>query len=142
MAVRLANLLYQEGGREANFSDNDASCEGKNTLLTVIDRWTGWPEAFPMTMHGDAANTKACAKVLVRQWIARWGVPDIITSDRGSQFASDIWFRVLCSITSGSPLLRYNIYCISIVNTNQAQLMVVYKASNVCILLTFVSAIL
>ena len=51
------------------------------------------------------------------------------------------WFRVLCSITSGSPLLRYNIYCISIVNTNQAQLMIVYKASNVCILLTFVSAI-
>ena len=50
------------------------------------------------------------------------------------------WFRVLCSITSGSPLLRYNIYCISIVNTNQAQLMIVYKASNVCILLTFVSA--
>ena len=52
------------------------------------------------------------------------------------------WFRVLCSITSGSPLLRYNIYCISIVNTNQAQLMIVYKASNVCIPLTFVSAIL
>ena len=38
--------------------------------------------------------------------------------------------------------LRYNMYCISIVNTNQAQLMIVYKASNVCILLTFVSAIL
>ena len=70
------------------------ACEGKNTLLTVIDRWTGWLEAFPMTMHGDAANTKACAKVLVRQWIARWGVPDIIRSDCGSQFASDLWLEV------------------------------------------------
>ena len=70
------------------------ACEGKNTLLTVIYRWPGWPEAFPMTMHGDAANTKACAKVLVRQWIARWGVPDIITSDRGSQFDSVIWLEV------------------------------------------------
>ena len=30
----------------------------------------------------------------------------------------------------GHHLLRYNIYCISIVNTNQAQLMIVYKASN------------
>ena len=28
-------------------------------------------------------------------------------------------------------VLRYNIYCISIVNTNQAQLMIVYKVSNV-----------
>ena len=63
-------------------------CEGKNTLLTIIDRWTGWPEAFPMTMHGDAANAKACAKVLVREWLSRWGVPDIMTSDRGSQFVN------------------------------------------------------
>ena len=42
----------------------------------------------------------------------------------------------------GHQLLRYNTYCISIANTNQAQLMIVYKASNVCILLTFVSAII
>ena len=42
----------------------------------------------------------------------------------------------------GHQLLRYNIYCISIVNTNQALLIIVYKASNVCILLTFVSAII
>ena len=72
-------------------------CEGKNMLLTVIDRWTGWPEAFAMTMHGDAANAKACATMLLRQWIARWGVPDIITSDRGSQFTSDLW-REICQL--------------------------------------------
>ena len=42
-------------------------CEGKNTLLIIIDRWTDWPEAFPITMHGDAANGKTCAKVLVRE---------------------------------------------------------------------------
>ena len=36
------------------------ACEGKNVLLTVIDRWTGWRYAFPMTMHGDAANARAC----------------------------------------------------------------------------------
>ena len=65
-------------------------CEGKNVLLTVIARWTGWPDAFPMTMHGDAANAKACAKVLIRRWIAMWGVPDVITSDRGPQFVSDL----------------------------------------------------
>ena len=50
-----------------------------------------------MTMHGDAANSKACATMLVRQWIARWGVPDVITSDRGSQFVSDLW-REICQL--------------------------------------------
>ena len=69
-------------------------CEGKNTLLTIIDRWTGWPEAFPVTMDGDAANAKACANVLVREWLSRWGVPDIMISDRGSQFVSYLWLEV------------------------------------------------
>ena len=85
------------------------ACEWKNTLLTVIDRWTGWPEAFPMTMHGDAANTKACAKVLVRQWIARWAVPDIITSDRGSQVTSDLWLEVCRFMgTARDPTTSYH----------------------------------
>ena len=38
------------------------ACEGKNVLLTVIDRWTGWPGAFPMAMHGDAANARDAKK--------------------------------------------------------------------------------
>ena len=70
------------------------ACEGKNVVLTVIDRWTGWPDAFPMTMHGDAANARACAKVLIRRWIAMWGVPDVITSDRGAQFVSELWIEM------------------------------------------------
>ena len=69
-------------------------CEGKSTLLTVIDIWTGWPEAFPMTMQGEAVNAKACAKLLVHQWIPILGMPDIITLDRGSQCVSDLWLQV------------------------------------------------
>ena len=48
-------------------------------------------------MNGDAANAKAYAKVLVREWLSRWGVPDIMTSDRGSQFVSYLWL-VVCSL--------------------------------------------
>ena len=70
------------------------ACEGKNVLLTVIDIWTGWPDAFPMTMHGNAANAKACANILIRRWIAMWGVPDDITSDRGPQYVSDLWIEM------------------------------------------------
>ena len=47
-----------------------------------------------MTMHGDAANARACAKELIRRWIAMWGVPDVITSDRGAQFVSELWIEM------------------------------------------------
>ena len=33
----------------------------------------------------------------MREWLSRWGVPDIMTSDRGSQFVSDLWLEV-CSL--------------------------------------------
>ena len=62
-----------------------------------------------MTMHGDAANAKACAKVQVREWLSRWGVPDIMTSDRGSQFVSYLWLEV-CRLMgiARDPTTRYH----------------------------------
>ena len=63
----------------------------------------------------------------------------------------DVWCRNESVRAEIGPILQTHTHtrvsfssidCISIVNTNQAQLMIVYKASNVCILLTFVSAIL
>jgi len=51
-------------------------------LLTVIDRFTSRPEAWPlenMSAHG-------VAQLLTVNWIARFGVPDIITTDQGRQF--------------------------------------------------------
>ena len=54
----------------------------------------GPPDAFPMTMQGDAANTSACANVLIRRWIAMWGVPDVITSEYVPQFISVLWIEM------------------------------------------------
>ena len=34
----------------------------------------------------------------MRRWIAMWGVPDVITSDRGPQFASDLWIE-MCKLS-------------------------------------------
>ena len=70
---------------------------GKNMLLTVIDRWTSWPEAYPLSSSGEAASFSVCAEMLIREWIPRFGVSDIITSDRGSQFVSQLWIS-LCSL--------------------------------------------
>jgi cleavage and polyadenylation specificity factor subunit 1 len=62
-------------------------CQGKRYLLTLVDRSTRWIEAIPL---GDMTSA-TCASALLHGWIARFGVPDDITSDRGTQFVSEIW---------------------------------------------------
>ena len=70
--------------------------EGYRYLFTIIDRSTRWPEAVPM----KDTTTDSCVSALLSQWIARFGVPDEITSDRGTTFTSQIW-------TSLAQLLGY-----------------------------------
>ena len=61
-------------------------------LLTIIDRTSRWPEAIPLT----STTADACATALIHHWIACFGVPTTITSDRGPQFTSALWHR-LCT---------------------------------------------
>jgi hypothetical protein len=68
---------------------------GFSYLFTMVDRTTRWPEAIPL-----ASTTAAdCAAALLQGWIQRFGVPGIITSDRGPQFTSSLW-AALCSLLS------------------------------------------
>ena len=61
----------------------------------MVDRTTRWPEAVPL-----ASTTAAdCAAALLQGWIQRFGVPGVITSDRGPQFTSSLW-AALCSLLS------------------------------------------
>ena len=66
---------------------------GFTHLFTVIDRSTRWPEAIPIT----ATSATDCAAALFQGWIARFGVPTTITSDRGTQFTSSLW-AALCAL--------------------------------------------
>jgi hypothetical protein len=67
--------------------------EGATYVFTVIDRNTRWFEVLPLS----DISAKSCASILVQGWIARYGVPAVITSDRGSQFTSALWDS-LCTI--------------------------------------------
>jgi hypothetical protein len=42
-------------------------------------------------------SAAACAKALTFTWISHFGVPKTITSDRGPQFTSNLWFQ-LCEM--------------------------------------------
>ena len=63
------------------------SSEGFNHLLTVIDRSSRWLEAIPL----NSTTAMAVADAFIAGWVARFGVPDHITSDRGPQFTSEVW---------------------------------------------------
>ena len=64
--------------------------QGYTHLLTIIDRFTRWPEAIPL----KETDTETCARALVFHWIARFGMPTDLTSDRGSQFTSRLWTAI------------------------------------------------
>ena len=63
---------------------------GYKYIFTCVDRFTRWPEAIPIT----DINTSTIAKAFIEAWISRFGVPLSLTSDRGSQFESNLWNKI------------------------------------------------
>jgi hypothetical protein len=61
--------------------------KGFTHVFTMIDRSIRWVEVVPLATTSAAE----CAAAMVREWVARFGVPDAVTSDRGAQFTSTLW---------------------------------------------------
>ena len=72
--------------------------------VAIVDRFTRWPEAIPML--GSEATT--IARASIGTWIARYGVPLRITTDRGRQFESKL-FNELARLI-GATHLRTSAY--------------------------------
>ncbi len=63
---------------------------GFTHLLTMVDRTTRWPEAIPLS----STTSAEVARAFIMSWVARFGTPSDITSDRGPQFTSELWTAV------------------------------------------------
>jgi hypothetical protein len=59
-------------------------------LFTMVDRTTRWLEADPLR-DIEAAT---CAHAFTAAWVARFGMPSLLTSDQGCQFISSLWTRL------------------------------------------------
>lgn len=73
-------------------------------ILTMIDRFSRWPEAAPMVDQTAAT----VAKTFVETWIARFGCPAKISVDRGGQFKSNLFNQLTATI--GCQHLRTTSY--------------------------------
>ena len=61
--------------------------QGYTYLLTIIDRFTWWPEAAPLR----EITAEEVAKAFIANWISRFGIPATVTTDQGCQFESILW---------------------------------------------------
>lgn len=78
--------------------------ENKRYCLTCIDRFTRWPEAFPL----EDQEAETVARAFYEGWICRFGTPLKITTDQGRQFESYL-FKSLNRLT-GTTHLRTSPY--------------------------------
>ena len=65
--------------------------QGFAYILTVVDRITRWPVAIPI----PDMTAKTVANALNYGWIANFGIPTVIVSDRGRQFVANLWSAIL-----------------------------------------------
>ena len=71
-----------------------ASDRGFRYILTMVDRTTRWPEAVPI----PDTTAETVTQAFLENWVARFGVPMMVTTDRGAQFTSELWKRMLATL--------------------------------------------
>ena len=65
--------------------------QGYSYLLTLIDRFSRWPEVIPI----KDTRAETVANAFIFNWISRYGVPETLVSDRGANFESNLFNNLL-----------------------------------------------
>ena len=74
------------------------SRNGYEYILTVMDYFTKWVEAYPIRDH----KATAVARVLVENCFTRLGMSEEIISDQGSEFVGELFTELCKSLKSAS----------------------------------------
>lgn len=77
---------------------------GNRYCLTCVDRFTRWPEVFPI----ENIEAETVARAFVAGWVARFGTPLRVTTDQGRQFESQLFKQL--SVLLGTTHLRTTAY--------------------------------
>lgn len=72
---------------------------GFTYILTIVDRFTRWPEAIPMR----DMTALTVATIFYQEYITRFGIPSVVTTDQGTQFESKL-FRDLIKLIGSSRI--------------------------------------
>ena len=64
---------------------------GYKHLLTIVDRFSRWPVAIPI----KDMTVETVLDAFSHGWVANYGIPSSITTDRGSQFLSAAWNQLM-----------------------------------------------